>query len=118
MGPIWASCPDSAHMGPICPCVLGMWLHFRPITDAKAFYFCVCYLPPSDSTRNIDHGEFYDTLLYQSFSHCKDELFYICGDFNGRCEDLDDYIAGVDCIPERDVIDFTINKEGERLCDF
>ena len=23
MGPIWASCPDSAHMGPICPCVLG-----------------------------------------------------------------------------------------------
>ena len=23
IGPIWASCPDSAHMGPICPCVLG-----------------------------------------------------------------------------------------------
>ena len=23
MGPIWASCPDSAHMGPICLCVLG-----------------------------------------------------------------------------------------------
>ena len=23
MGPIWALCPDSAHMGPICPCVLG-----------------------------------------------------------------------------------------------
>ena len=23
MGPIWASCPDFAHMGPICPCVLG-----------------------------------------------------------------------------------------------
>ena len=23
MGPIWASCPDYAHMGPICQCVLG-----------------------------------------------------------------------------------------------
>ena len=23
MGPIWASYPDSAHMGPICLCVLG-----------------------------------------------------------------------------------------------
>ena len=102
---------DSSHEG-------IMWLHFQPTTDAKAFYFCVCYLPPSDSTRNIDHGEFYDTLLYQSFSHCNDELFYICGDFNGRCGDLEDYIAGVDCIPDRDVIDFTINKEGERLCDF
>ena len=26
MGQIWASCPDSAHMGPICPCVLGAYL--------------------------------------------------------------------------------------------
>ena len=101
---------DSSHEG-------IMWLHFQPTTDTKAFYFCVCYLPPSDSTRNIDHGEFYDTLLYQSFSHCNDELFYICGDFSGRCGDLEDYIAGVDCIPDRDVIDYTINKEGERLCD-
>ena len=24
MGPIWASCPDSDHMGPISPCVLGL----------------------------------------------------------------------------------------------
>ena len=24
MGPIWASCPDSAHMGLICQCVLGV----------------------------------------------------------------------------------------------
>ena len=102
---------DSSHEG-------IMWLHFQPTTDAKAFYFCVCYLPPSDSTRNIDHGEFYDTLLYQSFSHCNDKLLYICGDFNVRFGDLEDYIAGVDCIPERDVIDYTINKEGERLCDF
>ena len=95
-----------------------MWLHFRPIADAKQFYFCVCYLPPSGSTRNNDHAEFYDTLLYQSFSYCNDELFYICGDFNGCCGDLEDYVAGVDCIPERDVVDYTINKEEERLCDF
>ena len=65
---------DSSHEG-------IMWLNFRPITDARAFYFFVCCLRPSDSTRNIDLGEFYDTLLYQSFSHCKDELFYICGEF-------------------------------------
>ena len=23
IGPIWALCPDSAHMGPILPCLLG-----------------------------------------------------------------------------------------------
>ena len=61
--------------------------------------------------------EFYDTLLYQSHTYynCKDELLYICGDFNGRCGNLEDYIAGIDHIPERDVIDYMINKEGEGL---
>ena len=24
IGPIWALCPDSAHMGPILPCLLGV----------------------------------------------------------------------------------------------
>ena len=23
IGPVWALCPDSAHMGPILPCLLG-----------------------------------------------------------------------------------------------
>ena len=31
IGPFWALCPDSAHMGPICPCLLGGQL----TTDAK-----------------------------------------------------------------------------------
>ena len=25
IGPFWALCPDSAHMGPICPCLLGVF---------------------------------------------------------------------------------------------
>ena len=25
IGPFWALCPDSAHMGPICPCLLGKY---------------------------------------------------------------------------------------------
>ena len=42
MGPIWALCPDSAHMGPFCPCVLGSWL------------MCVSVLtPPSVRAGNI-----------------------------------------------------------------
>ena len=81
-----------------------MWLHFRPLRNEKPFQFCVCYLPPKDSTRNIDHGEFYETLLYQSFSYCKDKMFYICGDFNGRLGDLEVYTAGMDCLPDRDVV--------------
>ena len=45
-------------------------------------------------------------------------MFYICGDFNSRCGDLEDFIAGVDSIPDQNVIDYTINKEGERFCEF
>ena len=50
-------------------------------------------------------------------SVCKDK-FFICGDLNARCGNLENYILGVDNIPERDVIDYCINKEGETLCNF
>ena len=95
-----------------------LWLKFSPFNNEKPFYCCVCYLPPSDSTRNIDHGDFYDTLLFQIHTYCKDDFFYVCGDFNSRCGNLEDYIAGIDLIPERDVVDFTVNKDGERFCEF
>ena len=93
-----------------------LWLKFSPHTNEKPFYCCICYLPPSDSTRNIDPGDFYDTLLFQIHSHCKGDFCYHCGDFNSRCGDLEDFNAGVDSIPNPNVIDYTINKEGERLC--
>ena len=95
-----------------------LWLKFSPFNNEKPFYCCVCYLPPSDSTRNIDHGDFYDTFLFQIHTYCKDDFFYVCGDFNSRCGNLEDYIAGVDLIPERDVVDLTVNKDGERFCEF
>lgn len=61
---------------------------------------------------------FYDHLMCQIHSYCNDNMFFICGDFNGRCGDLEDYIPGIDNIPERHVIDYYTNKEGEAICDF
>ena len=43
---------------------------------------------------------------------------YICGDFIARISNLDDFIAGVDSIPERHIVDFKSNKHGELLCYF
>ena len=51
-------------------------------------------------------------------TYCKYKKFCICGDFSGRVGNLDDYIPGIDTLPERDVVDHHINKEGEHLCDF
>lgn len=45
-------------------------------------------------------------------------MFTICGDFNPRCSNFEDYIVGVNRISERQVADFTSNKYGELLCEF
>ena len=38
--------------------------------------------------------------------------FYLCGDFKARISNFDDFISGVDFIPERHVVDFNSNKHG------
>ena len=78
----------------------------------------MCYLPPADSTRNVDVHEFYDTLLSQIHTYGTNSLFFMCGDFNSRCSDMEDFIPGVDDIVERNVIDFSANAYGEILCEF
>ena len=50
--------------------------------------------------------------------YCKNATFYICGDFNARCSNFQDFIEGVDNIQDRNVVDFSSNKYGELLCDF
>ena len=45
-------------------------------------------------------------------------LVYICGDFNSRCGDNDDFIAGVDNICERNIVDFKTNYYGNVLLEF
>ena len=102
---------DSEHEG-------ILWIQCRSKRGNHIFNCCVCYVPPSESTRSIDLTEFYDTLMHQVHIYCQDKQFFICGDFNGRVGDLEDYIPGVDILPERNVVDFHVNKEGERLCDF
>lgn len=97
-----------------------LWINFKPKSKNTThdINICVCYLPPIESTRNIDASGFFDRLMCQIHSYCKDTMFYICGDFNARCSNFEDFIAGVDQIPERSVVDFSSNKYGELLTEF
>ena len=95
-----------------------LWLKFVSKCNKAELHTCVCYLPPHESSRNIDADDFFDNLICQMHQYCKKEIFYICGDFNARCSDFNDFIEGVDTIQSRHVIDFTSNKYGELLCDF
>ena len=47
---------DSEHEG-------ILWLEFTSNKDHKRFYCCVCYVPPSESTRSMDLSELYDNLM-------------------------------------------------------
>ena len=52
------------------------------------------------------------------FRYQNDGLVFMCGDFNSRCGSLHNYISGVDVLPERNTVDFTINSYGELVIDF
>ena len=45
--------------------------------------------------------------MYYVFEHQSNALIVVFGDFNARVGDQEDFIAGVDTIPMRDVVDYS-----------
>ncbi|VDI11860.1 Hypothetical predicted protein [Mytilus galloprovincialis] len=43
---------------------------------------------------------------------------YICGDFNSRCGDAQDFIEGVDNVQIREIVDSVSNRNGDLLIEF
>ncbi|CAC5377479.1 unnamed protein product [Mytilus coruscus] len=44
--------------------------------------------------------------------------FYVCGDLNSRCWELNDFVEGVDTSPERKVVDYKTNNYDSIYCEF
>jgi len=95
-----------------------LWLNVKEKQSYFNLCTCVCYLPPSNSSRQTDVCNFYDTLLTNIYISESDGPMFICGDFNSRIGDLDDFICGVDDLPEREIIDFSSNSYGDKLLEF
>ena len=95
-----------------------LWLQFRHKSDNFTLLPCVCYLPPENSSRRVDVNTFLDTLLVNMYAYQNLGSIFICGDFNGRCGDLEDFIPGADSIEHRDVVDQKTNYYGEILIEF
>ena len=67
-----------------------------------------------NSTRGVDCEEFFNNLVTQIAEYQSDtQPFIICGDFYTRCADIPDHIQGVDDLPPRDVIDWSVNNYGD-----
>ena len=74
---------------------------------------CVCYVPPENSSRFFDINKFYDSLFSYIYKYQNEGILYVCGDFNSRCGDLDDFIRGIDDVSDRNIIDFNLNRYGK-----
>jgi len=97
--------------------ILWLKLSHRHIPECVST-ICVCYLPPENSSRHVDAADFFDTLLSHVYSYQNSNIRYICGDFNSRCAKLLDYVEGVDCLPDRNTVDNTVNNHGRLFCEF
>lgn len=96
-----------------------IWIKFSEKTSSdNQFYVCVTYLPPEFSARSTNVHDFFDSLMSQIYSIPNGNPFYICGDFNSRIGEMEDFIPGVDELPEREVIDYKSNCYGEIFCEF
>ncbi|CAG2223305.1 unnamed protein product [Mytilus edulis] len=95
------------------------WLKFEDKLNLdNIFYACVVYLPPENSTRAVNVHEFLESLMSQMYTIPKGNQFYLCRDFNSRCGDLNDFVEGIDTLPERQVVDYKTNKYGSIFCEF
>ena len=95
-----------------------LWIKMEHKIDKFKIFACCCYLPPNNSSRQVDVHEFFDTILSGIYKYQDNGLIFICGDFNSRCGENADYIAGVDEVTDRDVVDFTCNFYGDIFIDF
>ena len=96
-----------------------LWIKLTPRSQTGIpLVICVCYLPPADSPRAVDAEKYFDELLCQSHKYQNEGVILLCGDFNARCSDQEEYISGVDHVPNRKVLDFERNKQGDLLIDF
>ena len=93
-------------------------MKFTHREDVSTLIGCVCYITPVDSTRIIKQEEYFDTLIMQVHSYQKRGIFFLCGDFNSRIGDQEDYIPCVDNVPPRHVIDFKTNSLCDTFIDF
>ena len=79
----------------------------------------MCLLSPARKlVSRIDVNTYFDSLLTDIYKYQNLGSIFICGDFNARCGELEDFISGVDHIEHRNVIDFKTNFYGEVLIYF
>ena len=97
----------------------GIFIKLKSLCDTSVLAFCVCYLPPEQSSRHTEVDSFFSDLMEKVYEYQNDGHLTVCGDFNGwtgiRLYRL--YIGRGRCKP-REVLDDTIYRYDDRFLDF
>ena len=97
--------------------ILGVLLKNR--SNGTSYVVISCYLPPEDSPWGRNADNFFNHLLSLVYTYtCNVENVLICGDFNARVGNLNDFVQSVDNLPQRNHIDTCKNSHGQVLVDF
>ncbi|XP_060587764.1 uncharacterized protein LOC132743245 [Ruditapes philippinarum] len=86
--------------------------------NARAVLLFSCYLPTENSTRGRDSQGFFSHLLAQIYVNSESDTIIVAADFNSRIGSLSDILSELDCIPQRTVLDKTINQHGHAFIEF
>ena len=76
-----------------------------------------CYLPSENSPYGRNADAFYSFLLNLIYTLDSDYMI-ICGDLNARIGPCEDFVNGIDNLPQRHFIDEHVNQHGRCLLDF
>ncbi|CAG2254736.1 unnamed protein product [Mytilus edulis] len=96
-----------------------LWISLKCKNDINfVIHLCVCYLQPERSSRGNIAQEYYDVLLSQIYLYSGCSNLFVCGDFNGRIGNLQDFDDKIDFIPEKSSIDDVRNAFGNYFLDF
>ncbi len=96
--------------------ILG--LKFTDKVSGYNFIIYACYLAPDNSPYGKNSTEFFGHLTAQLYLNNDADQIYLCGDLNGRVGNLEDTVPGIDHLPQREVIDQTVQGHGETLIGF
>ena len=98
-----------------------LWALLLDQASQHSISLCVCYLPPSNSSRGDISLEFFSNLRLQVSKYQGTGLLCICGDFNARIGSLADIDleAVADSVPKRVTLDTAPpNTHGKELIEF
>ena len=78
----------------------------------------VCYLPPQNSIWGKESEALFAHLINMLYNTSYLDCIVICGDFNARIGNLQDFVSGIDNLPNRNVIDQIKAGHGESFIEF